>query len=215
LYKSGHCYPLKDFQYRLLFPYENNPLVKNFGFILDREKDKWKTIADELVDPRIEEEEGELCAELANSSISQDTDQYFLNTKEEAWFLSDCIANNLSKCERRLEIYQHSERLVSSKSSSAGQTALAYTCIEGHLAIVKLLGEHGANLETVNDKGYTPLMLALIHGRGQTAFYLAQCGACLFAMNHKGTTAIAMAKNALQELNEMEQMIATIPIYAS
>jgi ankyrin repeat protein len=77
-------------------------------------------------------------------------------------------------------------------------------CEEGHLEIVELLCEHGADLDSVDNKGHTPIMLATLNGHGKTAYRLAQLGASLFVMDNNGTTMIEMAKTAFQELNELE-----------
>jgi hypothetical protein len=215
LNRCAHCIPFKNLQYRLIFPYQNNLLVKNFGFILDRQKGEWKTVADELVDPRKEKEEGELCVELTRTSISQETIDCSLETEEGAWFLSYCVTDNLLECERTLKDSQHPKILVEGRSSSDGKTALACACIEGHLQIVKFLREHGADVESADNSGCTPLMLAVTHGRGQIAFYLAQHGASLFAMDHDSTTVIYMARTTLGRLNEMDRITALNPIYGS
>src|ERR1700722_3247641 len=44
----------------------------------------------------------------------------------------------------------------SQDSISNNKTALHYACESGHLDIVKLLVDHGANLENSNTSGWTP-----------------------------------------------------------
>jgi hypothetical protein len=39
-----------------LFPYEDDALVRNFSILLDRKKMRWKSVANELDDPRIDKE---------------------------------------------------------------------------------------------------------------------------------------------------------------
>ena len=214
--RQASCYPPRELKYRLLFPYEDDPLVRNFSFLLDRKKMRWRSIADELEDPRIDKEGEELlCTKLARTRISTTADQYILDGEEATWFLSECVSRDHVACKRRLETSEHPEALVKGKDPRNGQTALSCACEEGHLEIVELLCQHGADLDSVDNKGHTPLMLAILHGHGETAYYLAQLGASLFVTDNNGTTVIEMAKTAFQELKELEWSKATIPIYSS
>lgn len=64
------------------------------------------------------------------------------------------------------------------------------------MRIVKLLCQRGADLDSVDNEGFTPLLLAILYNWCATAYYLAQCGASLFVTNRKGQTALEMAKTA-------------------
>ncbi|KAH9205437.1 hypothetical protein DL95DRAFT_470590 [Leptodontidium sp. 2 PMI_412] len=175
----------------------------------------WTSVADELEDPRIDKEGELLRAKLTRTRISETLEQYILDGEEARGFVSECVNGDLVACKRRLELSEHSETLVQGKDPRDGKTALSCVCEEGHLEVVDLLCQHGADLESVDNEGLTPIMLATLNGHGKTAYYLAQLGASLFVMDNNGTTVIEMAKTAFQELNELEWSKATIPIYSS
>jgi hypothetical protein len=213
--RSAGC-PRRELRYRLLFPYEDDPLVKNFGFLLDRKNMRWRTVAEEIQDPRTEKDEQELlCSNLANISISTTADRYVLESDEALLFVSECVNNNYVACKKRLDAAEYPEALVKGKNPHNGKTALSFACEEGHLKIVKLLCQYGADLDNVDNDGYTPLILAIVHGRGKTAYYLAKLGASLFIMNSDGQTVLEMAKTALKELKDLGWSRATTPIYLS
>ena len=69
--RRAHCYPPRELRYRLLFPYEDDPLVRNFGFLLDRHKMMWTSVADELEDLRIDKEGELLCAKLTRPQLNR------------------------------------------------------------------------------------------------------------------------------------------------
>ncbi len=79
----------------------------------------------------------------------------------------------------------------------------------------KLLCEHGAELDSINNSGQTPLMLTTLNGYGQTASYLAWLGASLFVNDNNGTTLIQRAKTAFQELSQLEWSRAKTSIYST
>jgi ankyrin repeat protein len=91
---------------------------------------------------------------------------------------------------------------VKGKDSCSSKTALSFMCEEGHLEIAKLLCDHSAELESVDNNGRTPLMLTTLHGHGQTASHLAWLGASLFVQDKDGITLIKTAKTAFQELSK-------------
>lgn len=212
--RVAHCYPAQSLEYRLLFPYEEDVLVKNFGFILDRKNLRWASVAEELNDPRIDKEEL-LSTSLARSQISEASHPTVLDNEIWEEFLSNCVTHKHSVCSRELEESEHLETLVKGKLPENGQTALSLACREGRLEIAISLLEHGAELNSVDDRGRTPLMLAADSGHGQTASYLAGQGASLFINDNDGMTTLQAAKTAFRKLSELESRTFKIPIYAS
>ncbi len=89
--RRAHCYPLRQLDYRLLFPYEDDPLVRHFGFFLDRRNLKWTSIADGLEDPRVDEEGELLSTLLAETRISEPSHQYVADGEDAEQFLFECM----------------------------------------------------------------------------------------------------------------------------
>ena len=209
--RAAHCYPPRMLEYRLLFPYEDDPLVRNFGFFLDRQKLRWTTIAHGLKDPRDDEEVEQLSTLLAGTRISEPSHQYVLDAEDAEPFL----LGDYDSCKHKLETSKHLETLVKGKYPHNGRSALSLVCSQGHLEIAELLYNHGAELDSVDDNGQTPLMLATINGYGQIASYLARLGASLFINDKDGKTLIQIAKTAYDDLATIEWSRAMIPIYSS
>lgn len=178
--RRAHCYPSRQLDYRLIFPYEDDPLVRNLGFFLDRQNLKWTSIADGLEDPRVDEEGELLSTLLAETRISEPSHQYVLDGEDAEQFLFECVNNDYHACKHKLETSKQLETLAKGKDSRNGQPALSLVCEQGHLEIAKLLCEHGAELDSIDNSGQTPLMLATLNGYGQTASYLACLGAWCF-----------------------------------
>ncbi|KAL4800663.1 hypothetical protein BDV19DRAFT_375363 [Aspergillus venezuelensis] len=67
---------------------------------------------------------------------------------------------------------------------------LYWAAKEGHLAVVKLLLERGANIESKDSRESTPLQVAVIHGHEEVVQALVQQGANLEARDGYGRTTI-------------------------
>ena len=213
--RAAHCCPPRQLHYRLVFPFEDDPLVRNFGFFLDRQTLRWTSIADELEDPR-DNEEGEILPTLlAKTQISEPSHQCILDGEDADQFVLACLNNDYDLCKHELETSKQPETLVKGKESHDGQTALSLACEQGHLKIAELLCEYGAELDSMDNSGQTPLMLAIINGWGQTASYLARLGASLFVSDNNGTPLIRRAKTAFQKLSQLEWSRAKTPIYST
>jgi hypothetical protein len=75
--RLSHCQSTQQ-DYRLLFPFEDDPVVRGFGVEVDREQCVWRTVSETLEDPRVEEEDmGSLQAQLAATKISTTLDQKY------------------------------------------------------------------------------------------------------------------------------------------
>ena len=60
-----------------------------------------------------------------------------------------------------------------------GNTALIYACCGGYEDVVKVLLDHGAEIESHNENGHTPLMEAASGGHVNVAKLLLERGACI------------------------------------
>jgi ankyrin repeat protein len=72
-------------------------------------------------------------------------------------------------------------------------TALRYAADFGSVATVKMLHEHGADINTVDNDGTTPLIAASESKRVDMTVYLLKAGADVNVVNSKGHTALAVA----------------------
>jgi ankyrin repeat protein len=71
--------------------------------------------------------------------------------------------------------------------------ATIFTCLEGHLGVVKLLIEKGAGIMTANNDGWMPLHYASENGHVETVRLLLNGGSDVEAMNKDGQTPLYMA----------------------
>jgi len=71
--------------------------------------------------------------------------------------------------------------------------ALRQASLFGRTNITRLLHESGADIETRDDNGFTPIMAAAQQGKVDTMKYLVQAGADKNADNNQGVMAIHMA----------------------
>jgi hypothetical protein len=84
-----------------------------------------------------------------------------------------------------------------------GNSALAMVCMDGHLEIVRLLCKHDPDLESVNNEGKTPLMVALSYGHGGIATHLIWAGASLVARGNEGKSGLDIAKTTLKDMERI------------
>lgn len=80
--------------------------------------------------------------------------------------------------------------------STAGTTALAIACTQGHYEVVELLLLKGANVNVSDEQSSTPLMKAAAKGFTQIANLLVKYGADVNAQDKQGYTAIIRAADS-------------------
>ena len=76
---------------------------------------------------------------------------------------------------------------------SKGASTLFEACEKGRTQWVKLLLEHGADMNARNQQGATPLMVAAGNGHEPLVEWLLSNGADTRALDNKGYTALAWA----------------------
>ena len=76
----------------------------------------------------------------------------------------------------------------------SGSTAVHKASASGHLEVLKLLIQHGGDIELADMSGCTPLHVAARNGHLTCVKYLILQGADFRVKSKKGNTAMAMAK---------------------
>jgi uncharacterized protein len=85
----------------------------------------------------------------------------------------------LNSMEQGLGMLREEPSLISSRDG-LGETPLHYLCVENHLEAVQALVRYGAEVNTVNDCGGTPLSEAASLGNADLVSYLLSVGAKLW-----------------------------------
>ena len=73
------------------------------------------------------------------------------------------------------------------------QHPIHWACVNGHVAIVDILLQCGVNIDVVDNKGCTPLIVACQYGKTTLAGYLIGKGARLQMLDKDGDTALHWA----------------------
>jgi len=79
------------------------------------------------------------------------------------------------------------------ESIPGAKTPLLYAAREGHVDIVRLLLDAGANLEQADADGVTPLLIALMNEHAEAASFLVERGANVNAMDWYGQSPLFVA----------------------
>lgn len=91
-----------------------------------------------------------------------------------------------AKIEKLLQTAQASQ-LVNIRNKD-GMTPLHRASVKGHVDIVRLLINKGADIEATDGRGWTPLHIAAMKGHAQIVELLTQSGAKLDAKDRRGMT---------------------------
>jgi ankyrin repeat protein len=76
-----------------------------------------------------------------------------------------------------------------------GRTHLNWACSRGHLQVVKVLREHGADIGAKDSDGWTPLHCACAHGHVAVVIELLSRGANTEAKTYQGDTPLHLASD--------------------
>ncbi|HEY8069283.1 MAG TPA: ankyrin repeat domain-containing protein [Burkholderiales bacterium] len=85
---------------------------------------------------------------------------------------------------------------IEAKDPATGATALHYAVMKGELALVGLLVQRGADVNSRTRSGTTPLHTAVLYGRYEVAEYLLDKGSQIDAKSASGATPLALAEAA-------------------
>lgn len=67
---------------------------------------------------------------------------------------------------------QHSENIDINRYNSDGQTPLHQACVEGNLALVRILVQYGANCQLTTKGGFSPIHLATFSGNTEVLSFV-------------------------------------------
>ena len=74
-----------------------------------------------------------------------------------------------------------------------GSRPIHWACVNGHIALVDILLQTGVNIDTVDNKGCSPLIITCQYGHTMMAGYLMGKGARLHMSDKDGDTALHWA----------------------
>lgn len=230
----------RDFpRYRLLFPFENDPLTDGLWWEIDHGRSCWRTIGWDVDDPQHDER---IVAKAGGNPEGEDTDEEEDNfgldsagesdddsddivtafealsvralgeCKEKELFDSYCVTNNVKSAQSILDRSNNPEALINEVCIS-GKPILLAACEEGHLEVVGFLLKHSADLEATNESGKTALIASISNGYGRIACMLIRAGARIDVVNTDGQPLLNLSRYALQRHEEFRGM-ELHPVYA-
>lgn len=104
-------------------------------------------------------------------------------------FIMETRIGNINEVKR----FIHEGVDVNKKDSPLQMSALSWSAAKGYEEIVKYLISHGADIESKDIRGYTPLMQATNNNKGKIVEYLISIGANLNEKDNRGNTACGRA----------------------
>jgi hypothetical protein len=206
---DGNCVFPQD--YRLLFPFEEDPETEGMWWELDREEERWRTVTWQVYDPEYyirgvetsdeetnagaRDDAEEITRVLGGISIGSDSRKTNRLKKKLDRF---CVAGDLEEARQLLLHADDSTTLVNRTLFVEDKPLLLAVTENGHVDIVELLLQHGACLEARDNAGNTTLLRALHYGRLAIAKRLILAGADAEASNDAGDTVARVARRVLE-----------------
>lgn len=197
--------------YRLLFPFEEDPETEGMWWELDREGERWRTVAWQNYDPEYYERAVQTPSEESKAETRDDTEEITRvlggisigsdsrKTNRLKKQLDECcVAGDLQAARQILLKADHTSTLVNSKLFVEDKPLLLAVTEEGHIDIVELLLQHAACLEARDSAGNTALMRALYYSRVDIAMVLILADADTEATNDADDTVARMARKVLE-----------------
>lgn len=221
--RAPHCAPKIDDNggllfprdYRLLFPFEEDPETEGTWWELDCEGKRWRTVAWTIYDPDYDVQNEETSSEDPKAEVPNDTESITkalsgLSIDSDQREMDDlkiqleslCVNNDLQEAREMLHQLDGAAGLIDREIFVEDKPLLLAVTEEGHGDMVELLLQYGANLEARDTEGNTALLQALYYGRGTLAKKLISAGADTEASNDAGDTVFHMARKALAAQKE-------------
>jgi hypothetical protein len=221
--RAPHCTPKIDDNgevlfpqdYRLLFPFEEDPETEGLWWELDRQGERWRTVSWTIYDPEYYVQNEGTPSEGLKLEVPDDTESITRaltglsidrNSREmnhlKLELESFCVNNDLQEAREILHRVDGAAALINKKLFIEDKPLLLAVAEDGHGDMVELLLQYGANTEARDDEGNTALLRALYYGRGTLARKLMLAGADTEASNDAGDTVLHVARMALQAQKE-------------
>lgn len=196
--------------YRLLFPFEDDPLTNGFWWEIDHEKSHWRTVSWGLDDHQYSEQDLETCR-LSNvqSEISENENDDLEDAfgalhiqvpepkQEKLEFDSYCVTNDLEDVQEMLDRSEDPCALINEVCYPGDKPILLATCEEGHNEMVDLLLKYNPHLELEDENGETALTRAIQYGYGCIAIALIEAGANMYVVDSNGQSLLKTARQSL------------------
>jgi len=113
------------------------------------------------------------------------------NAREGKEFLDAAMGGRIDDL---IKMAAASPSIIHFRGAGLGQTALHWSCAKGHLAAVKWLLSHGAQIEARNQNGSTPLHAAAAAGSTEVALRLIEAGASVTVVDGEGRNCERLAE---------------------
>jgi ankyrin repeat protein len=135
--------------------------------------------------------------DISMRSVSQDYDKIVNNKLSEKIDLSQskCIASYLAElgCRGLLETYIRTQEYDIDREDEGGKIPLIYAMENGHIDVVQILIDGGANVNAVLENGWTPLLYSVENGYIDVAKLLIGGGADVNLCSKTGWTPLHAA----------------------
>jgi hypothetical protein len=207
--------------YRLLFPFEDDPLTEGLWWEVDRQNDRWRTVGWNVEDPDVfrrhdptvehpegrpydEEEPAIELATLREALSDEDTitarfGHLDLGQDDKIFLDSHCVCNEVENVRQILRRAKDPHGLIAKRDLPGEKPILLATCEEGHIDVVRLLLEYFPPLEAKDNDGNTALFQAISYGWGRITSLLIEAGASTVGINSAGQSVLEAIRVALRE----------------
>ncbi|KAG9760335.1 hypothetical protein KCU73_g2940, partial [Aureobasidium melanogenum] len=219
--------------YRLLFPFEDDPLTEGLWWEVDRQNNRWRTVGWNVEDPDdfkrhsptveyleespYDEEEPEVESATSREALSDEdiitaaVGLLDLGQDNKISLISHCVCNEVEDVRQILRRAKDPHTLIAKRDLPGDKPILLATCEEGHIDVVRLLLEYSPPLEAKDNDGNTALFQAISYGWGRITSLLIEAGASTEGINSTGQSVLEAIRVALRKhwrLREAELRLA-------
>jgi hypothetical protein len=207
--------------YRLLFPFEDDPLTEGLWWEVDRQNNRWRTVGWNVEDPDdfkrhnptveypdespCDEEEPEVeSATPREALVDEDiitaaVGLLDLGQDDKIFLDSHCVCNEVEDVRQILRRAKDPHTLIAKRDLPGDKPILLATCEEGHIDVVRLLLEYSPPLEAKDNDGNTALFQAISYGWGRITSLLIEAGASTEGINSTNQSVLEAIRVALRE----------------
>ncbi|KAF2181527.1 hypothetical protein K469DRAFT_443435, partial [Zopfia rhizophila CBS 207.26] len=219
--RLAHCVPVLSHQsprelsyYRLLFPFEDDPLTDGLWWGIDNKRSQEHVggnteylVLDDSPEESNEGDEG-LVRAFGTLSI-----QSPVPWQEKLLFDSHCVNNDAKSAQDVLDRSENPRALTGEVGFPGDKPILLATCEEGHIEVVDWLLKHKPPLEADDGSGETALVRAIQYGYGRISWRLIRAGASTDVAASDGESLLDISRQALGRQEEF-RALELHPTYA-